>query len=64
MASDSYIYLPSEDGDIFVVKAGPAFELMGKNAMDEPLMATPAIASRSMIVRTEHTLWAIRRRAN
>ena len=44
--------------------AGSAFELMGKNAMDEPLMATPAIASGSMIVRTEHTLWAIRRRAN
>ena len=64
VASDGYIYLPSEDGDVFVVKAGPAFELMGKNAMDEPLMATPAIASGSMIVRTEHTLWAIRRRAN
>ena len=64
VASDGYIYLPSEDGDIFVVRAGPAFELMSKNVMDEPLMATPAIASGTMIVRTEHTLWAIRRRTN
>jgi outer membrane protein assembly factor BamB len=63
VASDGYLYLPSEDGDIFVVKAGPAFELVSTNAMGEPLMATPAIASGNMIVRTEHTLWAIRRRA-
>jgi hypothetical protein len=27
--------------------------------MDEPLMATPAISAGMMIVRTEHTLWAI-----
>jgi len=31
VASDGKIYLPSEDGDIFVVKAGPHFELLQKN---------------------------------
>ena len=62
VASDGRIYLPSEDGDIFVVKAGPEFELLGKSEMGEPLMATPAIASGMMIVRTQHTLWAIGRR--
>ena len=59
VGSDGKIYLPSEDGDIFVVRAGPQFELLGKNEMGEPLMATPAIAGGAMIVRTEHTLWAI-----
>jgi len=59
VASDGRIYLPSEDGDIFVVKAGRQFELLAKNEMGEPLMATPAIASGKLIVRTQHRLWAI-----
>jgi outer membrane protein assembly factor BamB len=59
VASDGKIFLPSEDGDIFVVKAGPEFEVLGRNAMDDPLMATPAIAGGMMFVRTQHTLWAI-----
>ena len=59
VASDGKIYLPSEDGDIFVVKAGPRFELLGRNAMGEPLMATPAISGGLLLARTEHTLWAM-----
>jgi outer membrane protein assembly factor BamB len=59
VASDGKIYLPSEDGDIFVVKAGARFELLGRNAMGEPLMATPAISGGLLLTRTEHTLWAI-----
>jgi outer membrane protein assembly factor BamB len=59
VASDGNIYLPSEDGDIFVVKAGPHFELLQKNEMGEPLMATPAISGGLLLVRTEHRLWAI-----
>jgi outer membrane protein assembly factor BamB len=59
VASDGKIYLPSEDGDIFVVKAGRQFELLAKNEMGEPLMATPAIAAGKLIVRTQHRLWAI-----
>ena len=59
VASDGKIYLPSEDGDIFVVRAGAKFELMGKMEMGEPLMATPAIAPRKLIVRTEHHLRAL-----
>jgi outer membrane protein assembly factor BamB len=61
VASDGRIYLPSEDGDIFVVKAGAQFELLAKNEMGDPLMATPAIASGKLIVRTQHKLWAIGR---
>jgi outer membrane protein assembly factor BamB len=59
VASDGKIYLPSEDGDVFVVKAGPHFELLQKNEMDEPLMATPAISGGMLLVRTQHHLWAI-----
>jgi outer membrane protein assembly factor BamB len=59
VASDGKIYLSSEDGDIFVVKAGPTFEILGRNAFGEPLMATPAISGGMLIVRSQHNVWAI-----
>ena len=57
--SDGRLYASSEDGDIFVVKTGPQFEVLAQNAMGEPLMATPAIAGQTMFVRGQRTLWAI-----
>jgi outer membrane protein assembly factor BamB len=62
VASDGKIYLSSEDGDIFVVKAGANFELLKTNAMEEPVMATPAIAAGLLILRTQHQLYGIRQR--
>ena len=41
VAADARIYAGSEDGDVFVVKAGPKFELLAKNPVGEPIMATP-----------------------
>lgn len=59
VAADGKIYLPGEDGDIFVIKAGAKFEVLATNPMGEPLMATPAIASGMMFVRTQHHVFAI-----
>jgi outer membrane protein assembly factor BamB len=61
VAADGRIYLPSEDGDIFVVQAGPAFKLLGKNPVGQLLMSTPAISDGIMFVRAEHDLFAIGR---
>ncbi len=61
VASDGKIYLPSEDGDIFIVKAGDKFELLGKNSIGQLLMATPAISGGMMFVRGEKDLFAIGR---
>ena len=61
VASDGKIYLPSEDGDIFVVKAGEKFELLGRNRVGQLLMATPAISGGMMFVRAERELFAIGR---
>jgi outer membrane protein assembly factor BamB len=61
VAADGKIYLPSEDGDIFVVKAGAKFELLATNSMGELQMATPALASGYMFVRTQHHVFAIGR---
>ena len=61
VASDGKIYLPSEDGDVFVVKAGPKFELLKTNPIGEPLMATPAISDGMIFVRGQYDVFAIAR---
>ncbi|PYP83129.1 MAG: pyrrolo-quinoline quinone [Blastocatellia bacterium AA13] len=59
IAADGKIYLSSEDGDIFVVKAGPTYELLADNAMGEVMMATPAISDGMIFVRGQNTLFCI-----
>jgi outer membrane protein assembly factor BamB len=59
VAADGKIYLASEDGDIFVVRSGRTFELLAKNPIGEPLMATPALAGGTMFVRGQRNLYAI-----
>jgi outer membrane protein assembly factor BamB len=61
VAADGKLYLSGEDGDVFVVKAGPQFELLARNPMGQSLMATPAISGGMMLVRGEHELFAIGR---
>lgn len=48
-----------EDGDIYVVRAGPKYELLAKNPMGEVLMATPAISRGVIYVRGLKNLFAI-----
>ena len=57
--ADGRLYLSSEDGDIFVIRAGRTFEILGRYPMGEPLMATPALAGDTMYVRGERHLFAI-----
>ena len=61
VAADGRIYLSSEDGDIFVVKAGAGYQSLGSNPMGERLMATPALSDGRMYVRGEKNLFAIGR---
>jgi outer membrane protein assembly factor BamB len=61
VAADGRIYLASEDGDIFVVKAGKDYELLATNPMGQRLMATPALSDGRIFVRGEHDLFAIGR---
>jgi outer membrane protein assembly factor BamB len=59
VAADGRLYLPSEDGDVLVVRAGPEFALLARNPMGQPLMATPAISGGMLLVRGERELFAI-----
>jgi hypothetical protein len=61
--ADGKLYFASEDGDVFVVKAGAKFELLATNPMGEVLMATPAIADGTIFIRGEHTVFAVREAA-
>jgi outer membrane protein assembly factor BamB len=58
-AYNGKIFLLSEDGDTFVVQAGPEFKLLGKNSLNEMSLATPAVAQRSLLVRTQSKLYRI-----
>jgi len=59
VAADGKLYFPSEQGDIFVVKAGPEFELLGANPVNDICMATPAISEGVLFFRTHHYLIAV-----
>jgi outer membrane protein assembly factor BamB len=59
VAGDGKIYIASEDGDIFVVKAGPAFELTATNAMGEVCMASPALSKGAIYFRTQSHVVAV-----
>ncbi len=59
IAGDGRIYLTSEDGDIFVVRAGPEYELLATNRMGEVCLATPAISEGQLFIRTTGHLFAV-----
>jgi outer membrane protein assembly factor BamB len=62
IVSDGKIYLPSEDGAVFVVRAGREFQSLARNEMGEPLMASPAVSEGTLFVRGTRHLFAIRAR--
>jgi outer membrane protein assembly factor BamB len=59
VAADGKVYAWSEDGDVYVVKAGEKFEQLAKNAMGEVIMATPAVSEGMLIVRGMKHLYGI-----
>jgi len=61
VAADGKIYFSSEDGDVFVVKAGRTYELLATNPLGAYSMATPAISEGRMYFRTGSGIVAIRK---
>lgn len=59
VAFDGKILLTSEDGDTFVVKAGPKHEIIGTNSVGEPVYASPAVADGNIYIRGEKNIYAI-----
>jgi outer membrane protein assembly factor BamB len=59
VAADGKLYFSSENGDVFVVKAGLDFEILSTNSMNDICMATPAISEGVLYFRTQHYLVAV-----
>jgi outer membrane protein assembly factor BamB len=60
VGSDGKVYLASEEGHVYVLKASPTFELLADNDMGESVLATPAISEGSLLFRTQGHLVAIK----
>jgi len=58
-AYNDRIFCLSEDGDTYVVQAGPEYRLLRKNSIDEACMASPAIANGNLILRTYTKLYRL-----
>src|SRR6185436_16752178 len=52
VAADGRLYIASETGEVYVLRAGPEPELLGVRPMGEIVMSTPAISGGLMVVRT------------
>jgi outer membrane protein assembly factor BamB len=61
VAADGKLYFASEDGDVFVLRAGDRYELLATNPVDEACMATPAISNGMIFVRGQQHLFAFGR---
>ncbi len=55
------IFAVSEDGDTFVMQAGPQFKVLGRNSLGEMTLASPAVANGSLFIRTATKLYRITR---
>jgi outer membrane protein assembly factor BamB len=52
VAADGRLYIASETGEVYVLRAGPEPELLGTYPMGETVMSTPAISGGLLVVRT------------
>jgi outer membrane protein assembly factor BamB len=59
VAAAGKLYITSEEGDMYTVKVGAHYELLSKNPIGEPILATPALAGDLLVVRGAKHLFAI-----
>ncbi len=59
VAAEGRVYLFSEDGKTTVFEAGRSFKLLAENTLDDGGLASPAIAARSLFLRTRTHLYRI-----
>ena len=59
VAGDGKIYVTGENGFITVLAQGPKLEVLAKNDMGEPCVATPAIADGRLYIRTREQIFCV-----
>jgi outer membrane protein assembly factor BamB len=60
--ADGKIYVTNEDGLTTVVKAGPQFEVLAENALNDYCLSSPAISDGQIFIRTAQHLYCIGKR--
>jgi outer membrane protein assembly factor BamB len=59
-AYDSKLYCLDQDGKTFVLRAGPQFELLGTNEIQDMFWATPAVARDALYLRGADHVYCIK----
>jgi outer membrane protein assembly factor BamB len=59
VAYDGKILITSEEGDTYVVQAGPEYKVLGTNSLDEPVYSSLAVANGSLYIRGVKNLYKI-----
>jgi outer membrane protein assembly factor BamB len=59
VAGDQKIYMASETGEIFVLRAGREPAILARNDLDERIIASPAISNRNIFLRSDGSLFCI-----
>ncbi|MFN0054439.1 MAG: PQQ-binding-like beta-propeller repeat protein [Planctomycetales bacterium] len=57
--ADGKLYVVARDATTTVIKAGPTFEVLAVNTLDESTTASPTISGGRIYLRTFDALWAI-----
>lgn len=58
--ADGKLFVTARGGLVTVFKAGREFEVLAENELGEVMSASPAIANKTLYLRTFDALWAIR----
>lgn len=61
VAGDGKIYLASETGETYVLRAGKTPEVLSLNDLGERLIASPAISQGRLFLRSDRTLFSVGR---
>jgi outer membrane protein assembly factor BamB len=59
VAAAGRIYIANEEGDVYCIKAGTQYELLGKSSLGEKVLATPALSGNLMVIRSDRHLFGI-----
>jgi outer membrane protein assembly factor BamB len=59
VAGDGKIYMISETGEAFVLRAGRQPQVLARNDLDERFIASPAISNGHLFLRSDGTLYCI-----
>ena len=61
VAVDGKVFFTNDEGETFVLRAGPTFELLHVNRIGERTLASPALVDGRWYIRTDRNLFAIGR---